>query len=215
MYFGGLTYKTSRVYAAAMDALQTVRSVHISGWTTQPGYGKSLETMDLNQRYPMEICEWVTDGNEYRSFYKRGFRINWDDGKRLYQYNENKHQLQISSSRLPEGGLLAYARNCLEHFRDWHLQRFRLFSHRRSGSRRRPGFSPSRQASPRQPPCMSWWFRFRVLREFLTWPWGVRKWETGSGKWGVPPWGRGFSYDRESIEFHVRVDLLKEACAWV
>jgi hypothetical protein len=63
MYFGGLTYKTSRVYAAAMDALQTVRSVHISGWTTKPGYGKSLETMDLNQRYPMEICEWVTDAN--------------------------------------------------------------------------------------------------------------------------------------------------------
>jgi len=111
VYFGGLTCQTSRVYAAAMDALQTVRTVYGSGWTTYPGFGGEYETMDLTQRHPLEICEWITDNNEYRSFYKEGSRINWDNGKRRYQYNDKKQQLQISPSHLQGPNLLAYSQS--------------------------------------------------------------------------------------------------------
>jgi hypothetical protein len=120
VYFGELTCQTSRVYAAAISALQTVRSVHGSGWTTYPGFGGEHETMDLRQHYPLTVCEWITDNNEYRLFYQEGFVTDWDDAKRLYEYNEKEHQLHISPSGLQGPNLLAYSqsvRSSLEQLR--------------------------------------------------------------------------------------------------
>ncbi|NQV33708.1 MAG: hypothetical protein HQ515_13530, partial [Phycisphaeraceae bacterium] len=82
--------------------------VYGSGWTTLPDFGGQYETMDLNQRYPLELCEWITDDNECRSFYKEGSEIDWDNGERLYEYNEEENQLQIGPSRVQGRGLLAY-----------------------------------------------------------------------------------------------------------
>ena len=98
VYFGGFACDTSRVYAAAMTALEKVRSVHISGWTTNSDTG-SYETMDLSQRYPLNIWEWVDDNNDFRRYYQEGHTTEWDNGKRQYKYNQKKDQLGISPSR--------------------------------------------------------------------------------------------------------------------
>jgi hypothetical protein len=152
VYFAGLTYKTSRVYAAAIDALQAVRSVHGSGWTTYQGFGGEYETMDLGQSYPLELCEWITDNNECRSFYKEGFATEWDNGKRRYEYNDKKQQLHISPSRLQEPDLLAYfqsVRSRLEQLREKGLEVIEL-GQRQIGDREAIGWRVVKRNNKRE-----------------------------------------------------------------
>jgi len=100
-YFGGSIDGTSAVYAAAIKALQKVKTVHISGWTTRlkPKHSSVLDELpDILKQYPLEIWEWTTENGEYRIYERQGPITVWDDGDRNYEYNEDKDVLYISKS---------------------------------------------------------------------------------------------------------------------
>ncbi|MBL7146227.1 MAG: hypothetical protein ISS76_18465 [Phycisphaerae bacterium] len=97
-YFGGSTNGTSAVYAAAMKALQHVKTVHVSGWTTCLRPQVRDELLDTSKQYTVEIWEWVTEDDEYRSYSRHGHVTSWDDGDRLYGYDEHDDILYIRKS---------------------------------------------------------------------------------------------------------------------
>ncbi|MFH1743967.1 MAG: hypothetical protein ABIH23_33595 [bacterium] len=89
------------VYAAAMEALKDVRTLHVTGWTTSPRITHSTvfdEPLDESRRYPVEIWEWFTESGEYRKYERQGPIVEWDDGGRLYQYQEHHNRLFIDKS---------------------------------------------------------------------------------------------------------------------
>jgi len=97
-YFGGSTNGTNAVYAAAMEALQNVKTVHVSGWTTCLRPHVRDELLDTSTRYTVEIWEWVTEDGEYRRYSRDGHVTSWDDGDRLYGYDEHDDTLYIRES---------------------------------------------------------------------------------------------------------------------
>ena len=97
-YFGGAIEGTSAVYAAAMKALQNVNTVHVTGWTTNvhPMHTTSLdEPLDNSKHYPVDIWEWFTENDEYRTYDRQGPITVWDDGDRRYEYQAHKDTLYI------------------------------------------------------------------------------------------------------------------------
>ncbi len=97
-YFGGSTNGTNAVYAAAMKALQNVKTVHVSGWTTCLRPHIREELLDTSTRYTVEVWEWVTEDGEYRRYSRDGHVTSWDDGDRLYGYDEHDDTLYIRES---------------------------------------------------------------------------------------------------------------------
>ncbi|MHC4432114.1 MAG: hypothetical protein ACYTBS_09765 [Planctomycetota bacterium] len=97
-YFGGSTNGTSSVYAAAMKALQNVKTVHVSGWTTCIRPHIREEFLDTSKRYTVEIWEWVAEDDKYRRYSMWGHSTSWDDGDRLYSYVEPDDILYIRKS---------------------------------------------------------------------------------------------------------------------
>jgi hypothetical protein len=97
-HFSTSTDRTSAVYAAAIEALQNVNTVHISGWTTCLHPSVDDASMDTSKRYATEKWEWITNDGEYRVYDKRGPLTVWDDGYRNYEYNENNNLLNIRKS---------------------------------------------------------------------------------------------------------------------
>jgi len=89
---------TSAVYAAAIEALQKVNTVHISGWTTRLHPSVEDASIDTSKRYTIEFWEWITEDGEYRIYDKQGPITLWDDGERNYEYNENNNVLHIRKS---------------------------------------------------------------------------------------------------------------------
>lgn len=88
----------AKVYAAAIQALKTVQTVHVSGWTTHlhPRHSNALdEPLDTSTRYPLELWEWGTENGEYRKYERQGPITVWDDGERRYEYHENYDRLYI------------------------------------------------------------------------------------------------------------------------
>jgi len=88
----------AKVYAAAIQALETVQTVHVSGWTTHlhPRHSNALdEPLDTSTRYPVDIWEWGTESGEYRKYERQGPITIWDDGERRYEYHENYDRLYI------------------------------------------------------------------------------------------------------------------------
>ena len=97
-YFGGSTKGTSAVYAAAMKALQNVKTVHVSGWTTCLRPHIRAELLDTSTRYTLERWEWVTEDGKYRRYSRTGDVTGWDDGDRLYSYVKHDDILYIRKS---------------------------------------------------------------------------------------------------------------------
>ncbi|HUU17036.1 MAG TPA: hypothetical protein VMW72_07810 [Sedimentisphaerales bacterium] len=97
-YFGGSTNGTNAVYAAAMKALQNVKTVHVSGWTTCLRPHVRDELLDTSTRYTIERWEWVTEDGGYRRYTRSGHVTGWDDGDRLYGYDEHDDILYIRKS---------------------------------------------------------------------------------------------------------------------
>ncbi len=97
-YFSTSTDGTSAVYAAAIEALQNVNTVHISGWTTCLHPSVDVAYIDTSKRYAIEIWEWITEDGEYRIYDKQGPLTSWDDCDRNYEYNENNKVLRIRKS---------------------------------------------------------------------------------------------------------------------
>jgi len=104
-YFDGSFDGTSAVYAAAMKALQNVKTVHISGWTTCIRPHVREELLDTSKRDAVEIWEWGTEDDGYRQYYREGPIIEWDDGDRRYEYDEDNDLLHIGNSHT---GVLKY-----------------------------------------------------------------------------------------------------------
>jgi len=92
-----LTAPRNGVYAAAMEALKSVKTVRISGWSLYPEQ-QFYEELDPSQHYPLEIWEWVTENRRYRQYYREGHVTEWDDGERRYRYHEQRDELYVSLS---------------------------------------------------------------------------------------------------------------------
>ncbi|MHC4145574.1 MAG: hypothetical protein ACYSUD_12450 [Planctomycetota bacterium] len=97
-YFGGSTNGTNAVYAAAMKALQNVKTVHVSGWTTCLRPHIRDELLDTSKRYTLDRWEWITEDDGYRRYTRSGHVTGWDDGDRLYGYDEHDDILYIRKS---------------------------------------------------------------------------------------------------------------------
>lgn len=97
----------AKVYAAAIQALETVQTVHISGWTTHPHprHSNALdEPLDTSTQYPVEFWEWFTENGEYRKYERQGPITVWDDGQRRYEYHKKYDRLYIDK---PQRGSLS------------------------------------------------------------------------------------------------------------
>jgi hypothetical protein len=101
-YFGGSTNSASKVYAAMLEALHDVNTVHVSGWTTriQPYHtavgGKLLDT---SKQYPIDIWEWFTEDGAYRMFERQGPITIWHEGDLRYEYRADKDTLYIDKDK--------------------------------------------------------------------------------------------------------------------
>ena len=99
-YFGSSMNGTSNVYAAMIEALHSVDTVNVSGWTMRihPGHTTVLDTpFDTSERYPIEIWEWFTEDGVYRMYDKQGPVTSWHDGDLRYQYRADKDTLYIDT----------------------------------------------------------------------------------------------------------------------
>jgi len=93
---------TSKVYAAMIEALKDVQTVHITGWTHTPSqsYRSVQDTpLDKSITYPIETWEWTSDQGQYRLFDKQGPIAVWDDGDRRYEYQAQHDRLYIGKTR--------------------------------------------------------------------------------------------------------------------
>ncbi len=103
-YFCGPANGTSKVYAAMIEALHNVHTVHVSGWTTriQPHHTTVLDKpFDTSKQYPIEIWEWFTEDGAYRMYEKQGPITCWYDGDLRYEDQADKDILYIDTSKLP------------------------------------------------------------------------------------------------------------------
>ena len=97
-YFFGPVNGTSKVYAAMIEALHNVDTVHVTGWTTRihPGHTTVQdEPLDTSKRYPIEIWEWFTEDGAYRMYDRQGPVTIWHDGDLRYEYQADKDTLHI------------------------------------------------------------------------------------------------------------------------
>ncbi|NQV33669.1 MAG: hypothetical protein HQ515_13335, partial [Phycisphaeraceae bacterium] len=93
---------TSKVYAAMIEALQHVQTVHITGWTHTPSqrHSSAKDTpLDKSQKYPIESWEWTSDQGQYRLYDRQGPITVWDDGHRRYEHQAHHDRLYISKAR--------------------------------------------------------------------------------------------------------------------
>ena len=93
----------ARLYAAAIEALKTVRTVHMTGWRTSlERYSRSAadESIPVEDRYLWEVWEWVTEDGRPRQYERRGPIVEWDDGERRYEHNEHFDRLWIQESHV-------------------------------------------------------------------------------------------------------------------
>jgi hypothetical protein len=101
-YFGDSNDGTSKVYAAMIESLHNVHTVHVTGWTTRihPGHTTVLDTpLDTSKRYPIEIWEWFTENGAYRMYDKQGPITTWYDGDFRYEYQTDKDTLYIDEHK--------------------------------------------------------------------------------------------------------------------
>lgn len=83
-----------RAYAEAMRALAKVKSVHVSGWTTDT---RGRFSADRSRRWPVE--EWGWNAPDGSRFYRReGPDTVWDDGVRRYRHREDQDVLEVGES---------------------------------------------------------------------------------------------------------------------
>lgn len=97
-YFFGSDNGTSKIYAAMIESLHNVHTVHVSGWTTRihTGHTTVLDTpLDTPIRYPIEIWEWFTENGAYRMYDRQGPVTIWQDGDLRYEYQADKDTLYI------------------------------------------------------------------------------------------------------------------------
>ena len=95
---------TSKVYAAMIEALHHVNTVHVSGWTTRIHRRHTTvgdKPYDTSERYPIKIWEWFTENGEHRMFEKRGPITVWEDKEHRYEYQANKDTLYIDAYKSP------------------------------------------------------------------------------------------------------------------
>jgi len=103
-YFFGSDNGTSKIYAAMIEALHNVNTVHVSGWTTRihPHDMAILDKpSDTSNRYPIEIWEWFTQDGAHRMFERQGPITSWYDGDLRYEYQADKDTLYIDTHKLP------------------------------------------------------------------------------------------------------------------
>jgi hypothetical protein len=92
-----LTAPRNGVYAAAMEALKSVKTVRMSGWSLYPEQ-PFYEELDSSQHYPMEMWEWIAEDGRYRRYDRQGHVTEWDDGERWYRYHEQRDELYVGLS---------------------------------------------------------------------------------------------------------------------
>jgi hypothetical protein len=103
-YLSGSRNGTPKVYAAMIEALHNVNTVHVTGWTTriQPHHTTIGDTpFDTSKRYPIEIWEWFTEDGAHRMFERQGPITLWYDGELRYEYQADKDTLYIDTHKLP------------------------------------------------------------------------------------------------------------------
>ena len=103
-YLGDSVDNTSKVYAAMIEALDHVSTVHVTGWTTRiQSHHTTINDMpyDNSKRYPIEIWEWFTEDGAHRMFERQGPITIWYDGNLRYEYQANKDTLYIDTHKLP------------------------------------------------------------------------------------------------------------------
>lgn len=92
----------AKLYAAAMEALKTVRTIHITGWQSSIRKGHSSildEPVKPGKRYEVEIWEWTGQDGRHRRYERLGPKTFWDDGERCYEYHKHTDTLYVGKSK--------------------------------------------------------------------------------------------------------------------
>ncbi len=92
-----------RVYAAAAKALQSVDTIHISGWsnTLSSFIGiHSSDIPDVSKPLEIEAWEWIDDGGLFHSYKQGGPYFVREDAERRYEYNADTDTLWIKKPRI-------------------------------------------------------------------------------------------------------------------
>lgn len=88
----------SELYAATIKALENVKTVHISGWTTRvrPRYSTSSDKkLDESKQYQVDEWQWVDKSGKWCNYSKQGPITTWENNERCYEYQENHDRLYI------------------------------------------------------------------------------------------------------------------------
>lgn len=126
-WLGGTMDGSTSVYAAMIEALKDVHTVHVIGWTHSPGGRYSCvgdEPLDSSQSYPIEVWEWVTPEGQYRLYDQVGPFTVWDDGERRYEHQAHHDALYIGKtlSLRPLTEQFRFLEEELESAKDRHLK---------------------------------------------------------------------------------------------
>ena len=84
------------LYAAAMDALDDVETVHAHGYGT--AFMFERYKLDSAERYELDMWAWVADDGTIRSYDRRGPIVEWDDGERRYEHFGHQDSLYVHKS---------------------------------------------------------------------------------------------------------------------
>lgn len=90
------------VYAWAVEALENVHTIHITGWKQEvhPGFSAvDEEWRDEEGPYAVDIWEWHDGIGQHHLYERQGPITVWDDGDRYYEYHVVSNRLYIDVGR--------------------------------------------------------------------------------------------------------------------
>ncbi len=178
------------VYAAVLEALQKVHTVHVTGWTTSPSSYHSTvqdEPVDTSKRHVIDTWEWITEDGGYRFYDRQGPFTHWDDGDRRYEYHSQYDRLYVGKSKpRPVGAKFERIGERLKNLNEQRTKKTRL-EERTINGRPAEGLRLERRHERRG----DYWFdaetNLPVRAEVFRWR---------DGKW-EQTWDMTVAYDRE------------------
>ena len=90
--------RVPQAFAKAIEALEGVRILHVSGIGTASLF-RGHEEVPAADRYDIEGWVWFAADGSYREYLREGPIVEWDDGELRYRYNEHTDRLRVDRSR--------------------------------------------------------------------------------------------------------------------
>lgn len=93
----------ANVYAAAFEALQSVRTIQMHGWSDRLAtfvgiYASGIA--DASKPFQIDVWEWFNEEGNYRSYKRGGPYTVREDGDLRYEYNRDTDTLWIKKSNM-------------------------------------------------------------------------------------------------------------------